>query len=256
MSRVLVERAIQDDRILVVTINRPQVRNAVDGATARELAAAFDRLDTDPTLGAAVITGAGGGFSAGMDLRAFLDGDMPFVEGRGFGGFTQTPPRKPLIAAIEGYALAGGLEMALACDLIVAAENARIGLPEVSRGLVATGGGLLRLAQRIPFHVAAEIALTGGPVSPRRLHEVGMLNRLAEPGQALTIALDLAMTVVANAPLALAGSKQILTNAPDWGLAAGWMRQREIAEPIIGSDDAVEGATAFAQRRLPVWTAR
>ncbi|QJY48063.1 crotonase/enoyl-CoA hydratase family protein [Pseudonocardia broussonetiae] len=245
-----------DGRVLVVTIDRPRVRNAVDGATARALAAAFDRLDADPALGAAVLTGAGGGFSAGMDLRAFAEGDLPFVGQRGFGGFAQSPPRKPVVAAVEGYALAGGLEMALACDLIVAAEDARLGLPEVRRGLVAAGGGLLRLAQRIPYHVAAEIALTGEPVSARRLHEVGLLNRLVAPGRALPVALDLAATIVRGAPLAVNGSKAVLSGAADWGLSDGWSRQQEIADPIIASQDAQEGARAFAERRAPVWTGR
>lgn len=256
MTSVLMHTAPGDDALLVVTIDRPQARNAVDGATARELAAAFDRLDADPTLRAAVLTGAGGGFSAGMDLKAFVRGDLPFVEGRGFGGFTQAPPRKPVVAAIEGYALAGGLEMALACDLIVAAEDARLGLPEVSRGLVAAGGGLLRLAHRIPYHVAAEIALTGDFVSARRLFDIGLLNRLTEPGQALPAALGLAATIARNAPLAVAGSKAILGSAADWGLADGWVRQQEIAERATTSEDAQEGATAFAERRAPVWKGR
>lgn len=256
MNSVLTAAAPADDRILVVTIDRPRARNAVDGATARELAAAFDRLDADPAIGAAVLTGAGGGFSAGMDLKAFLAGDLPFVDGRGFGGFTRRPPLKPVVAAIEGYALAGGLEMALACDLVVAAEDALLGLPEVRRGLVASGGGLLRLPQRIPYHVAAEIGLTGEPLSPRRLFEVGLLNRVTAPGLALAAAVDLAAMIVRNGPLAVAGSKFILGNAADWGLADGWSRQQKIADAVTLSEDAKEGAAAFAERRAPVWRGR
>lgn len=246
----------RDGRVLVVTIDRPNARNAIDGATARQLAAAFDRLDDDPGLRAAVLTGAGRGFSAGMDLKAFLAGDLPFVEGRGFGGFTQAPPRKPLVAAVEGFALAGGLEMALACDLIVAAEDARLGIPEVTRGLVAAGGGLLRLAQHIPFHVAHELALTGAAVPVRRLYDVGLVNRVTPPGEALAQAVDLASVIADNGPLAVGASKRVLRHAAEWGLTDGWVQQQSIVEEVIASADAREGSQAFAERRKPVWTGR
>jgi enoyl-CoA hydratase len=242
--------------VLVITLNRPEARNAVTGDMARALAATMDDFDADADLRVAVLTGAGSGFSAGMDLKAFLAGDWPFVEGRGFGGFAERPPRKPLIAAVEGFALAGGLEMALACDLIVAASDARLGLPEVKRALVAAGGGLLRLAQHIPHHVAAEIALTGEQLSAERLHGIGLLNRLVAPGEALVTALGLAAVIAENGPLAVEGSKRILTQAGEWGMAAGWHQQREIADAVSGSEDAREGARAFADRRPPVWTGR
>jgi enoyl-CoA hydratase len=253
---VVARPAQEDSRVLVVTIDRPAARNAVDGHTARSLAAAFDRLDSEPSLRVAVLAGAGGGFSAGMDLKAFLNGDLPFVEKRGFGGFAQAPPRKPVVAAIEGFALAGGLEMALACDLIVAADNARLGLPEVTRGLVAAGGGLLRLAQRIPYHVAAELALTGASISVQRLYDVGLVNRVTPPGDALRTALEIASAVAENGPLAVEGTKEILSHAADWGLTEGWSEQQAVADAVIASEDAREGSRAFAERRRPEWAGR
>lgn len=255
MSVVVAERA-EDERILLIKLNRPEARNAVNGQVAREMAAIMDELDADPALRLAILYGEGRGFSAGMDLKGFLEGDFPEFEDRGFGGFASKPPRKPLIAAVEGFAVAGGLEMALACDLIVAAHDAKLGLPEVKRSLIAAGGGLLRLAQRIPYHVAMELALTGDPVPAERLYQVGLLNRLCEPGQALTQALALAAAIVDNAHLGLEGSKQVMANAADWGLAEGWVRQEEVARHIMNSEDAREGATAFAERRAPVWQGR
>lgn len=250
---VVLTEAAPDPRVLIVTINRPEARNAVNGEVARALADAFDGLDADPDLRLAVLQGAGGGFSAGMDLKAFLQGDFPFVDDRGFGGIAIKPPAKPVIAAIEGFAVAGGLELALACDLIVAARDAKLGLPEVKRSLIAAGGGLLRLAQRIPYHVAAEIALTGDPLPAERLHQVGLLNRITEPGEALKVALELAGQIVDNGPLALAGSKYVLAHAADWGLAEGWKNQEDTMLKVNFSEDAKEGAAAFAERRPPVW---
>lgn len=255
MSVVLVEKVL-DDRALLITLNRPEARNAVNGEVARALAGILDDLDADPTLQLAILQGAGAGFSAGMDLKAFLEGDLPGFEDRGFGGFATRGPRKPLIAAIEGFAVAGGLEMALACDLIVAASDAKLGLPEVKRSLIAAGGGLLRLAQRIPYHVAVELALTGDHIPAERLYQVGLLNRLAEPGKALDEALALAAQLVDNAPLALEGSKYVLERAADWGMDEGWRQQEEVMLRVNGSEDAREGATAFAERRAPVWRGR
>lgn len=255
MSVVLTQKVL-DDRALLITLNRPDARNAVNGQMARELAAALDGLDADPSLVVGIIRGEGRGFSAGMDLRAFLEGDTPMFEDRGFGGFAQRGPSTPLIAAIEGFAVAGGLEMALACDLIVAASDAKLGLPEVKRSLIAAGGGLLRLAQRIPYHVAAEIALTGDHIPVDRLYHVGLVNRVAEPGRAVEVALELATRLVDNAPLALEGSKYILENAADWGLAEGWKQQVPVMQRVGQSEDAREGATAFAERRAPVWRGR
>ena len=240
-------------RTLIVTLNRPPQRNAINAAVAHAVAAALDELDADPALAVGIITGAGGFFCAGMDLKAFAAGERPWVDGRGFGGIVERSADKPLIAAIEGFAVAGGLEVALACDLIVAANGAKLGIPEVKRSLVAAGGGLLRLPRMLPRNVANELALTGDPISAERAHELGLVNRLAAPGQALAAALELAATIAANGPLALAGSKRILRESADWPQSDAFARQAEIWEPIFDSADAREGATAFAEKRPPVW---
>jgi enoyl-CoA hydratase len=244
------------DAVLVVTIDRPEARNAIDRATAERIAGALDRLDRDSDLRAGVITGAGGYFCAGMDLKAFAAGERPYAGGRGFAGIVERPPDKPLIAAVEGFAIAGGFEIALACDLIVAARGARLGIPEVKRSLVAAGGALLRLPARIPYHVAMELALTGDPITAERGHGLGLVNRIAEPGAAVESALELAGAIVANGPLAVAATKRVLTEAPAWPAGQAWARQAEITGPVFASDDAREGAVAFAAKRAPVWRGR
>jgi enoyl-CoA hydratase len=253
------EQAIlTEDRggILVITINRPDARNAVNGAVATGMADALDRLDAGDDLRVGIVTGAGGYFSAGMDLKAFVQGESPYAADRGFAGIAQRAARKPLIAAVEGFALAGGFEVALSCDLIVAARDARFGIPEVKRSLVAAGGALLRLPKRIPYHLAMELALTGEPISAERANAIGIVNRLAEPGTALETAVELAQQLVKNAPLALIASKEILQKAVDWNEAEGWAKQGEISGPVFASEDAREGATAFAEKREPVWRGR
>jgi enoyl-CoA hydratase len=250
---VLTERR---ERVLVITLNRPDQRNAVNAAVAGGIAAALDELDADSELSIGVITGAGKGFCAGMDLKAFVTGESPYAGDRGFAGITQRAAAKPLIAAIEGFAVAGGLEVALACDLIVAARGARLGIPEVKRSLVAAGGGLLRLPRMLPRNVAMELALTGDPIQAERAHELGLVNRLAEPGAALDTALELAAQIAQNGPLALAASKRILTESTDWPDAEFFDRQGAIAGPVMTSEDAREGATAFAEKRPPVWKGR
>jgi enoyl-CoA hydratase len=250
---VLIERR---GRLLVITLNRPQVRNAVDGALARGLAAALDALDGDDALGAGVLTGAGGGFCAGLDLKAFLAGESSDVEGRGFAGIAERAADKPLVAAIEGFAVAGGFEIALACDLIVAARDARLGIPEVQRALVPAGGALLRLPSRIPYHAAAELALTGDLVEASRLYELGLVNRLTEPGGALEAAVELAERVARNGPLAVRTVKRVLAEAPGWAADQTWQRQAELVAPVIVSEDAREGSRAFTEKRVPVWTGR
>jgi enoyl-CoA hydratase len=242
--------------ILLITLNRPQARNAVNAALAAGLAAALDELDADPALGAGVLTGAGAGFSSGLDLKAYLAGESADVDGRGFAGIVERSARKPLIAAVEGFAVAGGLEIALACDLIVAARGARLGIPEVQRALVAAAGALLRLPRRIPYHAAMELALTGELLPAERLYELGLVNRLAEPGAAVDVAVELAERITGNGPLAVRTSKQILEQAPDWGVDEAWARQRELIAPVLRSEDAREGATAFAEKRDPVWRGR
>jgi enoyl-CoA hydratase len=239
--------------IAVLTINRPEARNAVNGAVAAGIAGAVSELDERKDVSVLILTGAGGTFSAGMDLKGFLTGDNPLEGGRGFGGITERPPAKPVIAAVEGYALAGGFELALACDLIVASEEARFGLPEVTRGLVAGAGGLLRLPRRIPYHIAMEIALTGDRFPAARLHEAGLVNRLAPAGKALAAARELAEKIAANAPLALAATKRVIVESPDWQASEAFARQGEIIGPVFGTKDAMEGAAAFAEKRPPVW---
>jgi enoyl-CoA hydratase len=250
---VLTEAA---DGVLLITLNRPEARNAVNAALAQGVAAALDRLDGDDGLRAGVLTGAGSSFSAGMDLKAFVAGERPHVEGRGFAGIVERPPRKPLIAAVEGYAVAGGFEIALACDLIVAARDARLGIPEVKRSLVAAGGALIRLPRRIPYHLAMELALTGDPIGAERAHAIGIVNRVAEPGGAVAAARELAAAIARNGPLAVDASKRLLVAAQDWTEEEAWERQAEIAGPVFASEDAREGATAFAEKRDPVWRGR
>ena len=249
-NAVLVE---QRDRILVITINRPEARNAVNSAVSHGLADAMDRLDDDPGLSVSVLTGAGGSFSAGMDLKAFARGENVIVEGRGM-GFTERPPVKPLIAAVEGYCLAGGCELALATDLIVASKESAFGIPEVKRGLVAGGGGLLRLPQRIPYAIAMELALTGENLSAVRAQELGLVNVLAEPGSALDAAIALAERITANGPLAVAATKRIIVESRGWSPDEMWSQQTRILMPVFSSNDAKEGAIAFAEKRPPKWT--
>jgi enoyl-CoA hydratase len=249
-SPVLTERR---DGILVVTIDRPDARNAVNFAVAEGIGRAMDALDDTAELTVGILTGAGGGFSSGMDLKAFVKGERPYWGDRGFAGICERPTTKPLIAAIEGFAVAGGLEIALACDLIVAARGARLAIPEVKRGLAAGGGGLWRLPRRIPYHVAAEMALTGDAIDAERAHSVGLLSALCEPGEALQTALALAARIAANGPLALAASKRVLLEQHDWAAEEVWRRQRAILEPVARSEDAREGALAFAEKRQPNW---
>lgn len=240
-------------RVLILTINRPEVRNAVNLAVANGIADGLERLDSDPLLSVGVITGAGAGFCAGMDLKAFAAGERPWADNRGFAGITRRSADKPLVAAIEGFAIAGGLEVALACDLIVAAKGAKLGIPEVKRSLVAAGGALLRLPRVLPLTVAVEMALTGDAITSDRAHELGMLNRLTEPGAALTAALELADLIAINGPLALTATKRILRESREWSDAEFFERQDGIANPVFSSEDAIEGARAFTEKRSPVW---
>jgi enoyl-CoA hydratase len=250
-DEVLVEFA---DRIALITINRPAARNAVNRAVSVGIAAAIDELDARDDLTVGIITGAGGTFCAGMDLKAFLAGENVRIKGKGFAGITQAPPRKPLIAAVEGWALAGGCEIALTCDLIVAAEDAKFGLPEAKRGLVAAAGGLTRLPRRIPTGIAMELALTGDPLPAVDAHRLGLVNKLTPPGGALGGARELAAKIAANGPFAVAVSKQIITQQQDWDMAGSWDLQEPLTSAVLSSDDAREGASAFAEKRTPKWT--
>jgi enoyl-CoA hydratase len=246
----------ESDGVLIATLNRPHVRNAIDHQTAQAIADAMELLDGRSDLVVGVITGASPSFCTGMDLKAFLAGERPSIPGRGFAGLVERPPDKPLIAAVEGHAIAGGFEIALACDLIVASTEAMFGLPEVRRGLVAAGGGLIRLPARVPAGLAAEWALTGALVPAPRAAEVGLVNRLTEPGRALDAALELAAVIAANGPLAVRGTKQILVESPGWSAGEAFDRQRAISEPVRASEDAREGALAFTQKRPPRWSGR
>jgi enoyl-CoA hydratase len=250
---VLTERR---DRVLIITLNRPEVRNAVNAALAEGIAAALDELDSDDELSVGILTGAGGFFSAGMDLGAFVKGESPYVGDRGFAGITQRASEKPLIAAIEGFAVAGGLEVAWSCDLIVAAEGAKLGIPESKRSLVAAGGALLRMPQRMPYHVVMELALTGGTFAAERFHELGLVNRLAAPGTAVDVAIELAEAIGKNGPLALVAAKRILQEQSDWSTGEMWEKQGAIAGPVMASEDAKEGASAFKEKREPRWQGR
>lgn len=242
--------------VLTVTINRSAQKNAVNHTVAVQLAAAMDLLDADPELSVGVLTGAGGVFSAGMDLKAFAKGELPVLPGRGFGGFTRAEVRKPLIAAVEGWALGGGFEMVLACDLIVAAEDARFGLPEVTRGLVAAEGGLIRLPRSLPQHVAARVLLTGEPLTAAEGKQFGLVNELAPPGTALDAARELAGRVARNAPLALGAVKDVLRATQTLSLSDAFARQDELTSGLATSEDAREGVLAFAEKRAPVWHGR
>lgn len=244
------------DGVLLITLNRPEARNAVNGALAAGVAAAVERLEAEDDLRVGVLTGAGKGFSSGMDLKAFLRGETPHAGGRGFAGICERPPAKPVIAAVEGFAVAGGLEIALACDLIVAGRSARLGVPEVKRGLIAGAGALIRLPRRIPRAVAMEMALTGELLDAARGYEVGLVNVVCEDGGAVDAALGLAAGIAANGPLAVRCSKQIVDELIDLPEAEAWNRQQVFIDRIMGSEDAREGASAFAEKRDPVWAGR
>jgi len=245
---ILVE---QIDNIQIITINRPETRNAINHETAQALAAAMVALDENPDVVLGILTGAQQTFCSGMDLKDFgRTGKRPYVEGRGFGGICEKPPKKPLIAAVEGYALAGGGEIALACDLLIAADNACFGLPEVTRGLVPGAGGM---PARIPYHVAMQAVLTGEMIAAQRAHGLGLVNQLAPPGKALEAALEMGQTIAQNGPLAVQTAKQIIVASRDWAQAEMFDQQRPRIAHIFTSEDAREGSMAFVEKRKPVW---
>ncbi len=250
MSEVLTEIR---DGILIVTLNRPEAKNAVNGALAEQVAAAIDLLDGDASLRVGIITGAGGTFCSGMDLKGFLRGERPFVPGRGFAGLTESPPQKPLIAAVDGYALAGGFEIMLTCDLIVANSQSKFGIPEAKRGLAAAAGGLVRLPRQISPRLAMELALTGEFITAGRAYDIGLINRVTD-GPALDEALKLAASITANGPLAVAASKRVISQSRDWDEADMWTKQGESLGNLFMTNDAREGAAAFAEKRSPNWT--
>src|SRR5690606_1452158 len=241
-------------KVVLITLNRPEARNAINLETAQALAQALDEFDADPSIAVGVLTGANNTFCAGMDLKAFAKtGQRPYVGDRGFAGICERPPAKPLIAAVEGYCLAGGFEIALSCDLIVAANSANFGLPEVKRGIVPGSGGMVRLPSRIPYHMAMEMVLTGGMYPAARMAELGLVSRLAEPGKTTEQALALAEQIAANGPLAVQTAKSIISQSRDWRQSDLFDLQRPRIAGIFTSADAKEGATAFAEKREPVW---
>ncbi len=244
----------EEDGILVLTLDRPEARNAATLAASQIIADALDRLDATPELRVAIITGANNTFCAGMDLKKFLDGERPSIPGRGFLGLTIKPPKKPIIAAVEGYALAGGFEAALACDMIVAAKGAKFGLPEVKRGLAAVGGGLMRLPRQMPQRVAMELALTGDMMGSDRAYELGLINEVVDDGTALKAAKAMARRITANAPLSILTAKEIVMESRDWPTGEMFDRQEAYRDPVFNSNDAKEGARAFAEKRSPNWT--
>jgi enoyl-CoA hydratase/carnithine racemase len=243
----------------VLTINRPEARNAINAAVTEAMADALDELERDETCWVVVLTGAGDkAFSAGMDLKAFAAGEGAGIMGSrgGFAGIAQRDFPKPIIAAVNGSCLAGGCEIMLACDLVVAAEHAVFGIPEVKRGLIAGGGGLIRLPKRLPLAVALELALTGEPIDAARALQLGLVNRVVPLDRLLEEALALADQIAANAPLAVRWSKKVMKQAIDLAEAEGWKLNQEAVAAVFTSADAMEGPRAFAEKRPPVWQGR
>lgn len=253
MSEILLN---VEDGVAVITLNRPEAKNAVNQALAEAMAKTLDEVESRDDVRVIILTGADGSFCAGMDLKAFVAGEKVVTDDKGFAGFVQAFVSKPVIAAIEGYALAGGCELALACDLIVAADNSKFGLPEVKRGLAAGAGGLLRLPRQLPYRIAMELALTGDFADAQRMYELGLINRVVEKGCALAGAMELGRTIAANAPMSTSATKTVIARQQDWSQDEMFDRQNEIIDPVMTSEDAIEGSRAFAEKRAPVWKNR
>jgi enoyl-CoA hydratase len=239
--------------IEILTINRPEARNAINRATALALSDALDECESDDDVWVVVLTGAGDkAFSAGMDLKAFAMGEFPITE-KGFGGITKREFSKPLIAAANGSALAGGFEMMISCDMVVAAAHAKFGIPEASRGLVAGAGGLIRLPKLIPIAVAYEMALTAQPIDAQRAYELGLVNLVVHGDEVVNAAVELAERIAKNAPLAVRTSKAVMRRARELNEDDAWTVNDEAFAMIGRSADAMEGAVAFAEKREPNW---
>ena len=247
---VLTERR---GHVLLISLNRPNAMNSVNMELATTMAGVLDDFDADDELRVGVLTGNGRGFSAGMDLKAFVEGGMPNVGDRGFGGIAERSCAKPLIAAVEGFALAGGLEIALSCDMLVAAKGAKLGIPETGVGLFAGAGAVYRLQKHLPDNVVMEMAVTADPITADRAFELGMVNRLAEKGEAVNVAMEIAERIAQNAPLGVAASKRLINESNGMTESEFWAFQQPILEDVFGTEDAIEGATAFAEKRPPQW---
>jgi len=243
------------DFVATITLDRPEVRNAIDLPTAQALERAVDEAEQSNDVRVIVLAATGPVFSAGMDLKALTaTGDRPITRRRGAFGIAAQPPEKPTVAAVQGKALGGGLEIALTADVIVASQDAEFGLPEVKRGLIAAAGGVLRLPRRIPRNVALEMIMTGAPISAQRAYQLGLVNRVVPPADVLDVAHELAREIALNAPLAVRMSKWIADNSVDWPIDGLFDRMQPKAQVIRDSKDAAEGAQAFVEKRPPVWT--
>ena len=249
-------RSERQGHILVITMDRPDKLNAFNDEMSQALEQAADLLDEEDDLFIGVLTGAGGVFSAGADLKAAAKGERIRTPKRGIFGFFGRPPRKPILAAVEGYAVGGGFELCLSCDLIVASTSAKFGLPEVRHNVLALGGGLFRLPQRMPYHAAMEMVLTGESRDAHHLHRMGVVNRVVDEGTALPEALKLAHRILENGPTAIAASKEIVFHSGDWTEEMAWKEQNTYARAALRSDDSREGLRAFAEKRRPVWKGR
>jgi enoyl-CoA hydratase len=252
MGAVEVER---NGRVGIIRLNRPEARNAVNNELATGVEAALDEFEADDGIQAVIITGNGPTFCAGADLKVVASGRANDI-GRGKGGFAGIVTRdfpKPIIAAVNGPALAGGFEIVLSCDLVVAADTARFGIPEVKRGLIAAAGGLLRLAKRVPLALALEFAMTGDPIDATKAETLGLVNKVVPRAQVLDEALALAARISENSPIAVRYSRQLVREAGEMTEAEGWKRNAEFAAIVFSHGDAIEGATAFAEKRAPVW---
>jgi enoyl-CoA hydratase len=248
----------QRANIAVLTLNRPEARNAISPEVSQAMAGLLDAIETDDELRAVVLTGAGEVFSAGADLKVVAEGrGMDIARGKGgFAGVVNRDFPKPIIAAVNGPALAGGFEIVLSCDLVVAADTARFGIPEVKRGLMAAAGGLIRLPKRVPLAIALELAMTGDPIDAPRALALGLVNRVVPAAAVLDEACALADGIGENSPIAVRLSRQLVREAAEMPEAEGWSRTNELALQIFASGDAVEGATAFAEKRKPVWKSK
>lgn len=243
-----------EGEVAVMTLNRPEARNALNGAVMQGLGEGYAEIVRNPAIRVGVLAGAGGNFCSGMDLKAFASGEKMDVSGIPYGGANNVVVDKPIIAAIEGYALAGGFELAMLCDLIVASRTAKFGLPETKRGLVPGGGGLVRLPRLAPMRVAMEMVLTGDTYDADTLHQHGLINRVVGEGGAFAAAMDLANKIAANGPVAVSVVKKVMQMAADWPTSESFDRQREYVAPVFLTNDAKEGARAFAEKRAPKWT--